>query len=158
MSGRGVGTGIGTGLGAVGGFFVGGPAGALAGAGLGGAIGGEIGDSLDGDPEQEKLQHVLEQTQADTERYRQESAAQREHILGQQIGLYGPVNDLLTRMYGPGFSLDLAALQKPPPSYASAASLYRDPTLPYDDKATGPNHTGVTSGGALAVGGIPRQV
>lgn len=74
---------------------------------------------------QEQLQQRFKEMEQKYAQYRPEAAQSRMNALNQQLGAFGPINDLLERMYGPGNKFDLAALGQNPmtPGMMNAATL-----------------------------------
>lgn len=63
---------------------------------------------------QEALNQRYKQMHANFQAYRPEHANSRMNALNQQLGAFGPINDLIQRMYGQGAGIDLAALGRNP--------------------------------------------
>lgn len=63
---------------------------------------------------QEALNQRYKQMHANFQAYRPEHANSRMNALNQQLGAFGPINDLIQRMYGQGAGIDLAALGQNP--------------------------------------------
>jgi hypothetical protein len=81
---------------------------------------GPIAESLGliGPSDEEKaLQQKLKDNAAQMEAYRPQYKAAGLEILRRQLGLYGPVNDMITKMYGPEFRFNLDGLASDPFQY-----------------------------------------
>ena len=68
---------------------------------------------------QDALNERYKQMHANFQAYRPEHANSRMNALNQQLGAFGPINDLIQRMYGQGSGIDLAALGQNPMTQGS---------------------------------------
>lgn len=64
--------------------------------------------------EQQAFQDQIKAAQQNHAEYRPFQEAARMSSLNQQLALFGPINDMLEKMYGPGFRLDLSGLERSP--------------------------------------------
>lgn len=72
-----------------------------------GLIGGD-------DSAQQGLQDALHRAQEAQQQYRPFAQDARQASLEQQLSLFGPISDMLVRMYGPGFALNLSPFHTSP--------------------------------------------
>lgn len=90
--------------------------------------------------EERKVREAFDEMQKTLQQYRPAAAEARMRGLSNQVGMFGPVNDLLERMYGPSASFDVEGLlQNPaqmlPTSGRTSVGETRDGTpltQPYD--------------------------
>lgn len=62
---------------------------------------------------EEALHKAFMQAEQSNELYRHVDELHRNQMLQQQLSLFGPVNEMLKRMYGPEFGLDLSKISTP---------------------------------------------
>jgi hypothetical protein len=67
--------------------------------------------------EEQDLQQKLRDDAAQTQAYAPQIKAAQLETLRRQLGLYGPVNDMITKMYGPEFRFNLDGLASDPFKY-----------------------------------------
>lgn len=115
-------------------------------------VGGPLKAAL-GDPDQERMQRVMAQIAEQYRQYRPQMAQARMTGLGNQLSLFGPVNNLLSQMYGPlaqtpgapgspGQMFDLSKLMNNPMNAVPAASNLTPSTFHLRDGRTIQNGPG----------------
>lgn len=117
--------------------------GAAAGALSGGPHGSGNGNASNMISPEEALHKAFMQAEQQNEQYRGVDEMHRNQMLQQQLSLFGPVNEMLKRMYGPEFGLDLSKLSTPnfDPSVVQGAALRGavnpDPSTPESEAMWG---------------------
>lgn len=75
---------------------------------------GPMATAIFGSPQEEALQKQIKAMQDAYTAYRPQVAQSRMNALGNQLSVYGPVNDMLGKMYGQGAQVDTSKLMQNP--------------------------------------------
>lgn len=103
-------------------------------AGIFSGITGNEGDFRQADPimggllgfksnEEQAVEEAFKKMQAEIQKYRPMAAGARMQGLSNQLGMFGPVNGILEKMYGPGATFDTSTLLQNPMGKMFASPL-----------------------------------